>query len=566
MSTALFNHLLTFQSCPILQIRFDRSGLKWAIIGVMDSPASSQQNANRQIAKAAGTVMLAFLFSSLFSLLRGIVILRAFGTGMESDSFYAANRVAEFIFNLVAGGALASAFVPAFTTLLTREKREAAWRLAYSIVNLVIAIITFLALLAVIFAPQVVRYILAPDWFLQEPQKFELTVQILRVILPSTIIFGVSGLIMGILNAHQSFLLPALAPSMYSLGMIFGVLFLSPSMGIFGLAWGVVLGAALHLFIQLPKLFRLGGRYQLIFGLKNPAVREVGSLMLPRLAGVAVVQINFLVNTNLASGFSEGSVTGLTGGFALMLMPLMFIAQAIATASLPTFSAQVALGKKEEMRSSLASALRAILLLSIPASIGLVLLRFPLIQTLYQNGEAFTSESTRLVAWALLWYAAGLVGHSVVEIISRAFYALHDTRTPVIVGVTAMSLNIVLSILFSRWFMVIGWMPHGGLALANSFATALEAIALFILMRRRLAGIEGTRIFQLLWRSLGAAAIMGFALNLFLYITTSLSSWLILIIGTLGGALVYILVIKILHVQELDMLMSLIVRKIFKRA
>ncbi len=531
----------------------------------MDFPTSSQQNANRQIARAAGTVMVAFLFSSLFSLLRGIVILRAFGTGMESDAFYAANRVAEFIFNLVAGGALASAFVPAFTTLLTRNKKKEAWHLAYSIVNLVIAIITFLALLAAIFAPQVVRYILAPDWYLQEPLKFELTVQILRVILPSTIIFGISGLIMGILNAHQSFLLPALAPSMYSLGMIFGVVFLSPSMGIFGLAWGVVLGAAFHLLIQLPKLFRIGDRYQLVFGLKSPAVREVGSLMLPRLAGVAVVQINFLVNTYLASGFSDGSVTGLSGGFALMLMPLMFIAQAIATASLPTFSAQVTLGKKEEMRASLAAALRAILLLAIPASIGLVLLRFPLIQTLYQNGEAFTSDSTRLVAWALLWYGAGLVGHSVVEIISRAFYALHDTLTPVIVGVVAMSLNILLSILFSRWFITIGWMPHGGLALANSFATGLEAIALFILMRNRLAGIEGTRIFQLLWRSLSAAVIMGMALYLTLWLTPHLPSWLILTIGAFGGVTLYALVIKILHVPELDMLISFLGHKILKR-
>ncbi len=528
----------------------------------MDSPNSSQTSANRQIARAAGTVMLAFLVSSLFNLVRGIVILRAFGTGMESDAFYSANRIPEFIFNLVAGGALASAFVPTFTTLLTQAKKEAAWRLAHSIINLVIAITTLLAVLSAIFAPQVVRYILAPEWFLNNPQKFELTVQLLRMLLPSTIIFGVSGLIMGILNAHQSFLLPALAPSMYSLGMILGVLLLAPSLGIFGLAWGVILGAGLHLLIQLPKLLRLNGKYQLLFGLRDPAVREVGMLMLPRLAGVAVVQINFLVNTNLASGYSEGSVTGLTGGFALMLMPLMFIAQAIATASLPTFSAQVAMGKNDEMRASLAAALRAVLFLSIPASIGLVLLRFPLIQTLYQNGEAFTSESTRLVAWALLWYGIGLVGHSVVEIISRAFYALHDTRTPVMVGVIAMSLNILLSILLGSLFQRIGWMPHGGLALANTIATGLESGVLIFLMRRRLHGIVGQKVLRILWKSLSAAAIMGVALLWLLQTTAKLPAWIVLFAGAGLGIFVFTVVSWLLRVEELKQLSHLLLQRV----
>ena len=422
--------------------------------------------------------MLAFLLTSIISLARGVIVLRTFGTGMENDAFNAANRVSETLYNLVAGGALASAFIPTISGFLAKKDSEGAWRLASSIVNLVIIIISSLAFLAAILAPQVVRYLLAPDWYAFEPEKFLLTVQILRVILPATVLFGISGLVMGILNAHQNFLFPALAPSMYSLGIIFGVIFLSPSMGIFGMAWGVVIGSGLHLLVQIPKLLQLGGNYYPSLGLKNPAVREVGVLMLPRLAGVAVVQLNFWVNTNLASGYSEGSVTGLTYGFTLMLMPLMFIAQAIATASLPTFSEQVALDKHSEMRSSLASALRAVLLLSIPASVGMILLRFPLIQVLYQNGGTFTTESTQLVAWALLWYAAGLVGHSVVEIISRAFYALHDTRTPVIIGICAMTINIILSILLGKLFLKIGWMPHGGLALANSIATGLEALVL----------------------------------------------------------------------------------------
>jgi putative peptidoglycan lipid II flippase len=222
----------------------------------------------------------------------------------------------------------------------------------------------------------------------------------------------------------------------------------------------------------------------------------------PRLLGVAVVQMNFIVNTVIALGQPEGSVSAITLAFSLMLMPQMAVAQSAAIASLPTFSAQVALGRRDEMRRSLASTLRAIILLSLPAGVGLILLRFPLVQLLYQRGE-FTARSTEMVAWALLWYAAGLVGHALVEILSRAFYALHDTRTPVTVGVITMGGNIVLSLVFAAWFARVGWMPHGGLALANSVATGLESIVLVILIRRKLNGLEGAYV----WQGVGVSAL-----------------------------------------------------------
>jgi putative peptidoglycan lipid II flippase len=321
--------------------------------------------------------------------------------------------------------------------------------------------------------------------------------------LPSVVIFGLSGLVMGILNAHQVFLLPALAPAMYSIGMILGTTLLPEVWGIRRLAFGVVAGALMHLLVQVPRLLRLRERtYRLYLGLRDKAVLEVFRLMGPRLLGVAVVQLNFIVNTIIALGQPAGSVSAITFAFSLMLMPQMAVAQSAAIASLPTFSAQVARGELDEMRHSLASTLRAVLLLAIPASVGLILLRTPLVALLYQRG-AFSARSTELVAWALLWYAAGLVGHTLVEILSRAFYALHDTRTPVIVGVIAMGLNIGFSLLFSDLFDQIGWMPHGGLALANSLATALESVALLVLMGRRLKGMEGGYI----WRGVGVSLL-----------------------------------------------------------
>jgi putative peptidoglycan lipid II flippase len=269
------------------------------------------------------------------------------------------------------------------------------------------------------------------------------------------------------------------------------------------------------------------------------------------------------VNINLASRYTEGSATAIQYGFALMLLPLNFIAQAIATASLPTFSEQFALGKTDEMRNSISSAIRSILLLSIPASIGLIVLRFPIIRFLYEGGGAFTTQDTRLVAWALLWYAAGLVGHSVLEIVVRAFYAQHDTKTPVLIGAGAMALNIGLSILLAWLFNQIGWMPHGGLALANSIATALEISILLWLMRYRLNGIGGGKIWSSLWRSLIAAVVMGGLLLWFLNLGQGFTPLVQLVGGLVIGVVIYGGLAYLLKIDELTLVVVLLKRKVF---
>jgi putative peptidoglycan lipid II flippase len=516
-------------------------------------------SANRQIARAAGVVMAAFVLSNLIGMVRGILILKAFDAGAEMDSFNTASRLSETLFNLVAGGALASAFVPTFTGFLTRKEQKEAWHLASSVANLVLLILIIVSAVLAIFAPFVVQ-LLAPG-FVSDPAKMAMTVHLLRLILPSVVIFGISGLVMGILNANQIFLFPALAPSMYSLGLIFGVLFLAPSMGISGLAWGTIIGASLHLLVQLPSLIRIFGRYQFTLGLRFSAVHEVIRLMLPRLVGAGIVQLNFLVNNNLASWQPEGSQTAITYAFTLMLMPQALIAQTIAIASLPTFSAQVALSKLNEMRSSLAATLRAVILLSLPASIGLVMLRKPLIALLYQRGE-FTAHSTEMFAWALLWYAAGLVGHCIVEVVSRAFYALHDTRTPVMIGVAAMSLNILFSLIFTGLFSQLGWAPHGGLAFANSLATALETVGLLYLMRRRLTGLDGSRIWQAVWQGGAAVVGMGVVLGFWMWIMAEGPLWLLVIGAAVLGVLVYAGLLALLRVRETGLLADVIKRRL----
>jgi len=528
-----------------------------------ESPPPDSLSANRQIARAASLVTAAFIISNIAGLIRQVLVAGAFGTSNAMEAFNAANRISETLFNLVAGGALGSAFIPTFTSLLAKEKRQVAWRLASSIFNLILIITIILAGLAAVYAPQIVRYVIAPG-FVDDPAKEALAISLTRLMLPSAVLFGLSGLVMGILNARQRFFIPALTPAIYQLGMIFGVLVLSPKMGIYGLAWGVLIGAAGHLLLQLPLLFKQGGSYSPSLGLDSPDVREVARLMGPRLLGVAVVQLNFWINVRLASMQPDGSVTAIQIAFTLMLMPQAAIAQSIATAALPTFSTQVARNKLTEMRSSLTASMRGILLLSVPASLGLILFREPIITLLYQRGE-FTALSTRLVSWALLWYAAGLVGHAMVEILARSFYALHDTRTPVLIGIAAMSLNVAFSFLFSSLFTRWGWMPHGGLALANTLATGLEMVGLAVIMRSRLNGLGGSLIWSGLFKGLISAGLMGGAIWIWASLGENLPNWFYTLGGILIAVLVYSLSLALMGTKEIKGLWQAVQGRLARR-
>jgi putative peptidoglycan lipid II flippase len=294
------------------------------------------ETGSRRIARAASVVMVGMALSSLTGLAATVLISHAFGTSSVLDAFSAANRLTEILFNLMAGGALASAFVPTFTGFLARGDRAGGWRLASSIANLIFLVLGTASLLAAVCAPWLVHNVLAPGFV--EPDQILLTVRLLRIMLLSPVVFALSGLLMGILNAQQHFALPALAPACYRLGQIFGLLILVPRWGILGLAWGVVLGSVLHLAVQLPALAHFPARYRLTLGLRDASTRLVGALMLPRLVGVGVVRLNFLVSTILASGMPEGSLAASPLAFALMIMP-QAVWRSPRHRALPAFSA-----------------------------------------------------------------------------------------------------------------------------------------------------------------------------------------------------------------------------------
>lgn len=492
----------------------------------------------RRLAQASLIIMLAYILSRVLGLVRELVISYQFGTSRDLDAYQAAFRIPDLIFQIVAAGAMGAAFIPVFSAYLTRDDEDGAWRMTSTVLNVTFIVMTGTAVLAAVFANQLVPLI-APGF---DAEARVLTVTLMRIMLIQAVIAGISGLVTATLHSYQDFVLASLAPVVYNLSIILAGLFLAPraGFGVHGLAIGVAAGGAMHLLIQIPALLQHRPRYRLTIDLRNEGARKVGALMLPRIAGLGALQVNFLANTILASRLAVGSIAALNYAYQLLMLPWGVFANAISTAVFPALSQEAALDRRDEITRILSHALRVILYLTIPAGVGLFVMREPLIRLLFQRGE-FTAESTAMTARALMFYAPGLFAIAATEIVTRGFYALSDTRTPVGVGLATVALNIVLSLAFS------GVMGHGGLALAYSMANSLEAIVLLIIIRGRLGGLDGGRVLTSVLRVVVASVIMGegLALGVFasgdLLVTSSLLVRLLLVSGLIfAGALIYL--------------------------
>ena len=434
----------------------------------------------RSISAAALILVVGFIGSRLLGLARNVVIGDVFGTSPELDAYFAAFRLPDIIFQLLAGAALGSAFIPTFARYLARgrDAESDAWRLASSVMNIIILVTLVFALLGVALAPWIVP--LTVPGFTDEQTK--LAVDLTRIMLISPVFFCASGIASGILNARFHFVLPAVAPMVYNLSIIVAAEATGRAWGVRSLAVGVVIGAVLHLLIQVPGLLGTGMRYATVADLRDRGVREVGRLMAPRVLGLATVQVNFLVITILASTLEEGSLASLNYAWNLVMLPLGVFGIALGTAVFPTLAQQAAVERIEALRATLSRTLRLVLFLTIPASVVLIILRDPIVVLLFQRG-LFDAESTRITSFALLFYAVGLFPHAMLEVLTRGFYALSDTRTPVALALLAMAINLALA------WALLGPLEQGGLALALSLSTLVEALLLFELLRRRLGSI-----------------------------------------------------------------------------
>lgn len=449
------------------------------------------------MAANAAIVAGAFAVSRVLGLAREIVIAGQFGTGDTYDAYLAAFRIPDLIFVVVMSGAFGSAFIPVFGGFLARDDPARAWKLANTLLTYVVVILVIVAQLILLFAGPLINDLIAPE-LPADAQR--LAVNLTRLLLLSPLLLGLGAAAKGMLEAQDAFMLPAIAPILYNLGIILGAIALTPFFGAYGLAAGVILGAASHVAIQFAALVRYGFRIRPSLSRDTEGLGDVTRLMLPRIAGQVASQANLIVMTNFASRLGEGRISALNYGQHLVLLPHGILAMSLSTVIFPRMARQFELGKVDELKRTLRRALGPLLFLTIPAAVGLFAFRVSIVQVVLQYGS-FTAESTALVSEAVGYFAIGLLARALIEPITRAFYAMRDTRTPLIVAVLAIIVNIVTS-----WLLALR-LGHGGLALSISITSTLRMLALLTLLSRRTGGL-GNALVTSLVRMVPAVAIM----------------------------------------------------------
>jgi putative peptidoglycan lipid II flippase len=480
-----------------------------------------------RLARSAGLIGIATMASRLLGVVREMVLARLFGASATSamDAFNVAFRVPNLVRDLFAEGAMTAAFVPTFTRTLQSQGREAAWRLGNLVINALVVVTTIFVVLGIVFAEPITKAIAsghsveialrmigfethaaATQGF--GPEKLELTTQLTQIMMPFLTTVAVAVAVMGMLNALHRFFLPALSPAMFNVATILSAFLLvplMPSLGlprIAGIAIATVLGGIGQIAVQWPALRKEGFRYRPILDFRDPGVREILRLMGPGTLGLAAVQINVLVNTSLATTEPQGAVSWLQYAFRLMYLPIGLFGVSIATAALPDLSKHAAADDRDAMRRTISTGLRMMLMLNVPATIGLIVLARPIIELLLEY-RMFTPQDTVSTAAALMFYSPGLLGYSAVKIASPSFYSMGDSRTPATVSVLSIVVNLGLNI------MLVRVMGYRGLALGTAIAAIFNASTLVYLLSRRLDGLDGRRIGVSLGKILVASILMG---------------------------------------------------------
>ena len=461
-----------------------------------------------RLARSAGAIGAATLVSRLLGLVRDQVLAYLFGAGNAMDAFNVAARIPNLLRELFAEGAMSAAFVPTFMRRLTKGGRAEAWQLGNQLLNALAVVTGALVVAGIAFADPLVR--LLAGSYAEVPGKLELTVLLTRILMPFLTLVAVAAALMGMLKSLDRFFVPALSPAMYNVGIIAGGALLVPLMPglgldpVAGIAVGALLGAFGQVALQAPALRREGFRYRAILDPYDAGLRHMLRLMGPGTLAGAAVQINLLVNTVLATGQGTGAVTWLRFAFQLMYLPIGLFGVSIAAATLPVVSRHAAREELDGIREAVSRALRLMLAVNVPATVGLMVLGAPIVQLVLERG-AFTPADTAATAAALVFYAPGLAGYSAVRIAVPCFYALGSSLTPACISMSAVALNLVLNVI------LVQIMGYRGLALGTSIVALVNAVLLLAVLRRRLHGLDLSRVLSVLGKIGVASAAMGAA-------------------------------------------------------
>ncbi len=519
-----------------------------------NSQPSSSINSAALIIAAAG------ILSRVLGLVRDRILAAQFGAGDTLDVYYAAFRVPDFIYNLLILGALSAAFIPVFTSLLAKDEENEAWSLANNLLNVALLVLLVISTFFAIFTPQLMKLI-TPGF---SGEKMNQVVQLTRIMFLSPIFLGISGIFGGILNSFKRFLVYSLAPIMYNLGIIIGVLFFVKPLGIAGLAWGVVLGAFFHMLIQYPAVKTTGFSFIPLFHFKNHHLQKVLKLMIPRTMGLAVTQINLLIITIIASTLAAGSLAVFNFANNLQSFPLGIFAIPFTLAVFPVLAHHAAKDERNIFIRNFSQTFRQILYFAVPASVLLIVLRAQTVRVILGSGK-FDWEDTILTFQSLGIFAVSLFAQSLIPLLARSFYALHNTRVPFLTGLVSEVINLTLAIFLSMKFGVLG------LVWAFSLASIANALLLFMILHRKLGNLDDRKIISSTARIAIAAIFAGLATQIFKYLIepcinmdTFAGIFAQLLASGAAGILLYLFLSRLLRLEEFDLVKKLLTGKFLR--
>ena len=511
----------------------------------------------KQVARAAFLLMATVILSSILGYGREVALYSLLGQNYITDAYRAAFSIPDFIYMMLVGGALSSSFIPVFSSFVANGREEEGWKTASIVFNYVLIFLLLLIAVAYLHTEPLLT-LLAPGL---PPSYAELAVHLTHIMFIQTFFMALNGIAMGVLNSYNHFAAPALGSLVYNLVIIVvGVAFYK-QFGVAAFSYGVVLGAFLNFMVQIPALRKVGMKYYPSFDYRNEGLRQIMVLFIPVLAGLGVAQLNLFVNQNLASGLGPGMIGALNLGQKIMNLPRGIFAVSIATAVFPTMTMLAARGEFESFKKTTSLGIRAIILISIPASFGLVTLGEPVIKLLFEQGE-FTARMAAVTGQALNYYCVGLFAYAVLQVLNRGFYALKDTATPVIAAVITIAVNIILSL------TLIHSMEHRGLALAYSLAGIVNVMILLLALKIKVGKIGGIKIVKTFAISVMASIIMMLAVKYsasYIFAVLHLHSKMNLLLGTTLaaaiGAAIYMVLIYGFKLEETELVLNMFHKK-----
>jgi putative peptidoglycan lipid II flippase len=548
----------------------------------------------RSVARSAGIVSIAVMFSRVLGLAREVIFAKYFGAGFLYDAFLVGFRIPNILRDLFAEGALSAAFVKVFTDYQLKKSEAEAWQLASLIFNALAIVLSAITVIGILTAPYLVP-MLARGF---SPEKAALAVTLTQIMFPFILLVALAAVAMGVLNTKGRFGVPASASTAFNIAsIVFGLGFafylsggnweassdkdLIPSAAaqwaIIGMAIGTLIGGAFQLFIQIPSLLRVGFHFSPVVSFTDAGVRRVMRLMGPAIIGTSAVQIKVLVDTFVVSSI-DGGQSWLSYAFRLMQFPIGLFGVAIGTAAIPTLSRLASENNFAKFRSTLSDAIKLVFLLTIPAAVGLVVLGEPIVRLLYERGE-FQAADTNMTAWALAAYSIGLTGYAAIKIVSPSFYALDDAKTPMYVSLASILVHVVVSFSMMKFLSTVGVTPerpngfgHVGVALATSTVALVNFFALIYLMRRRISGINGGEIFAAFVKIVVAASAMAAVCYASYYFLTNFFGTKTFVVKLIEafvpialGGIVFFAAAKLLRVSEIDKFTGALRRKLGRK-